>query len=402
MIALITMITVVILLLWTAYNTPSYIVGFKQLIKAKNHRKELEDDCESSYNPKISIIIPVKNEEKVIGRLLTALMNTSYANKEIIVVEGGSTDKTQKICQEWSARYPSIIRFFKKNPSDGKPSAINYGAERATGEIIALYDADTIVEPDTFEKVVSYFKDPNVTAVQGELYSINPNENIVTRLSVLNDFITHVQQVGKDKLDLFVPLLGTNQYIKRSVLNEIGYWDPKALSEDSELSVKLLKKGYAVKYVPVRAGVEAPAKLTLFMKQRMRWFRGYVHTMVKHWDILKIVNKKRLDAQLTLLFPLMLIIGLTGYVEALYNLINANLTSQVAGSFISLIGLFLFVLSLLTPLLVTVDNPRNSIYVPLLYLNWIVLAVVSLCAYAQVILCTQQKWTKTEKSGNTT
>jgi len=402
-ISLLTTSIVLILFFWLTYNLPAFIIGFMQWIKIKKRRENSSNalDPPDDYQPQVSIIVPVKNEDKVIERLFKTLVNLNYPNKEIIIVEDGSTDKTPQICQQWADKYPSLIRYYHNDASDGKPSAINYGAKKATGEIIAVYDVDTILEPDTLREVILHFEDPRVAAVQGELETLNPDETLITKVSFLNDFILNIQQVGRDRLNLFVPLLGTNQYIRRSVLEELGYWDSNALSEDMEISMRLARKGYKVKCVPVKAMVEAPAGLKIFVKQRMKWLRGYTQAAFKHIDFVKKPNWKTFDAQLMLLFPIMLIIGLFGYATAIYGAINFSVL-MYGTPLIGVLGMVLLLLNLFTLTIVAVANPKNAIYVPLLYLDWVLLASISLYTHMRALLRKPQKWTKTPKSGHVT
>lgn len=395
-------LTVVVLLssLWLFYNTPAFIIGFSRWIKNKKSGQKNPEthDPPSNYQPKVSIIVPAKNEEKVIERLLKALVDLDYPQKEIILIEDGSTDKTPQICRKWATKHPSVIMYLHNSASNGKPSAINRAAKEATGEIIAGYDADTILEPSTLRRIIPHFEDPEVAAVQGELRTVNPDESVITRLAVLNDFVVNIQQLGKDRLNAFVPLLGTNQYIRRNVLEEVGYWDSEALSEDTEISVRLARKGYKVKYVLGATGVEAPAKLRIFIRQRMKWLRGYTQAVVKHKDMVRTPNRKTLDAYLTLIFPIMLILGLVGYVGALYSIARGATAIPI----LQTIGIALLVLNLLSPAMFVSTNPRNAVYVPLFYLDWILLAFVSLYVHIRALLGKPQKWTRTPKSGHVT
>jgi cellulose synthase/poly-beta-1,6-N-acetylglucosamine synthase-like glycosyltransferase len=403
-ISLLTTITVLVMFFWVTYNLPSVIIGLREWFKTKK-RRETSLDAEGSTDdlqPQVSIIVPVKNEENVIERLLENLVNLTYPRKEILIVEDGSTDSTRQIAQKWADEYPSLIKCHRNGESNGKPSAINYAAKHATGEIVAIFDADTMLEPDTLEEVVPHFEDQNVAAVQGELETLNPDENAITRLSVLNDFIVNIQQLGRDRMNLFVPLLGTNQYIRRSVLEEVGYWDSNALSEDTEISLRLARKGHRVKYVRVKAMVEAPAKLRSFVKQRMKWLRGYTQAAAKHVGFLKDPNWKTLDAQLMLLFPLMLILGLIGYVMAIYGALNSGVVQTAGIPIVQVLGMTLLFLNVLTSMIVVAATPKNAVYVPLLYLDWILLASVSLYVHVRALLRKPQKWTRTPKSGHVT
>jgi cellulose synthase/poly-beta-1,6-N-acetylglucosamine synthase-like glycosyltransferase len=402
--SLVTTLIAVVMFLWVSYNMPPVIVGFRKWNAVmKQHEKDNEaadppDPPAANFQPKVSIIVPVKNEAEVVDRLLKRLVNLSYGNKEIILVEDGSTDNSFRICVQWAEKYPDLVKCYHNDESSGKPMAISSAARKATGEVVAVYDADTMVESDILDRIVPHFNDPNVAAVQGELKTLNPDENAITRLSVINDFIVNLQQLGRDRLDLFIPLLGTNQYVRRSVLEKLGYWDSNALSEDTEISVRLMRKGYKTKYVAVDAMVEAPAKLKVFLKQRMKWLRGYTQALAKHKGMLRDPNRHTFDACLTLIFPIMLVLGLVGYVGALYGVFQKPENIPI----LQVIGVGLVIFNLLIPTLLVSSNPRNAIYVPLIYLDWILLAAVSLYVHMLALLGKTQKWTRTPKTGHVT
>jgi cellulose synthase/poly-beta-1,6-N-acetylglucosamine synthase-like glycosyltransferase len=374
---------------WTLYHVPLVVVGLKRFFnEGDNTNNNLKG---SSHRwPKVSIIVPVKNEEKVVERLLKALVSLTYPNKEVIVVEDGSTDRTGEICKEFAERYPLIIRYYHRDVSEGKPSAINFAAKRATGEIIAIYDADTIVEPDVLEKILPHFDDPKVAVVQGQVYTINPKQSPWARVSALNDFVLHIAQLGKNRLGLFVVCQGNHMYFRRGVLEELGFWDPQALAEDVEISVRLMKRGYKVKYVTVRAGIEAPSELKGLLKQRLRWFRGYLQTLGKHRDISWPSSVKELDALVTLLTPVFLVLSLPGFVFGLW-----YVTSYLGQTF----GLVLLLVSVLGPNAIALARPKSFVYIPLLYLNWVVQALAGTYACVHALLRRRMSWIKTEKGG---
>ena len=146
-------------------------------------RRVKNSSYHEGYPYKFSIIVPVKNEEKVIGRLLDALLRLRYPKDkmEIIIVEDGSTDRTPDICKIYAEKNSGLIKVLHKPISNGKPSALNYGIKHASGEVIAVFDADSVPEPDTLMNVCKYFEDPQVVAVQGRILSINQDENMLTK-----------------------------------------------------------------------------------------------------------------------------------------------------------------------------------------------------------------------------
>ena len=103
-------------------------------------------------NPKVSIIIPVFNGEPFLDRCLSSVINQSYNNIEIIIINDGSTDNTQSICESYSKNDPRVIIINKKN--EGVSTARNVGLDTAVGDYIYFVDADDYVLEDGIEKLV--------------------------------------------------------------------------------------------------------------------------------------------------------------------------------------------------------------------------------------------------------
>lgn len=244
------------------YNLPPLLVGIRQIRKRKNTSGESNEKVKLDSLPFFSLIVPMKDEAKVARRILDALMKINYPFEryEIIVVDDSSTDDTSKICKQFESAYPSRMRYFRRNVSCGKPSVLNYGLKFAKREIIGVFDADNVPEPDVLIKTVKYFKTRDVVAVQGLLSSINAEENMLTKIIHYEGLIQHYALLsGKDELGLFVPLEGTCQFVRREALEEVGGWLDGALSEDMELSARLTEKGYSIKFASdVRSWQENP------------------------------------------------------------------------------------------------------------------------------------------------
>ena len=166
----------IVVFLWAFYNIPIIVAGFHDLYKS---RKKVQKSPSPSKLPTFLIVAPVKNEEKVIGRLLKALSNLNYPayKKDVLVIEDGSTDKTLEICSSYAKEHPEM-RILHRESSTGKSSALNCGIKQSKADIIAIFDADNIPDPNSLNAVVKYFEDPSVAAVQGKTLSINPRENI--------------------------------------------------------------------------------------------------------------------------------------------------------------------------------------------------------------------------------
>ena len=394
-----------LVLVWVLYNLPILAVGVKNLRQGR--RKTGFDTRSENGLPKFSIVVPVKNEEKVIGRLLNALLRLNYPKDkmEIIIVEDGSVDKTLEICAEHVKEWNGNLKIMRKPTSNGKPSALNYGIKYASGQIIGIFDADNVPNSNVLMNVCKYFKDSNVAAVQGRTLSINAEENMLTK------FISYEEAVwcetclrGKDVLDLFVHLKGSCQFIRRDVLEKLGCFDDKALSEDMEMSARLTERGYRIRYAPdVCAWQETPADLKQLFKQRIRWFRGTMEVALKYGKLVTKLNRKTVDAEATLFGPLILIASLATYLAGLctfFSVLQFDILWGIIMKLITVIStLTIFVCGLA---LVYVSKPRrlaNLLWLPFIYFYWSLQAFIALYALILMLLRRPRKWIKTRKTG---
>jgi cellulose synthase/poly-beta-1,6-N-acetylglucosamine synthase-like glycosyltransferase len=391
---------------WTFYQIPILAAGVKHS-RRSNKKREKESSLRRKSLPTISIVVPVKDEEKVVDRLLRALVRLDYPpeKREILIVEDGSSDKTVEICREHVRHYPGQVRLLHKPVSNGKPSALNYAFKHARGEILAFFDADDVPELNILQRVVRYFSDSSVAAVQGRLCVINADENMLTK------FVSYEEAAwceaylrGKDALNLFVHLKGSCQFIRRSVLEKMSGFDEAALSEDMELSARLTEMGYRIKYASdVRSWQETPSNIKQVFMQRIRWFRGTMEVAFRYGKLMAKPNRRSLDAELTLIGPFMLIASLVSYFLALY-------TSFLTFDFNVLLQLLMQLSAIGTTIMLAVcglalayaTKPRrlsNLLWLPFIYFYWSLQAFIALYALLLVCLRRQRRWIKTEKTG---
>jgi cellulose synthase/poly-beta-1,6-N-acetylglucosamine synthase-like glycosyltransferase len=358
----------------------------------------------------VSILVPVKDEERVVGRLLGALLKLDYPREkmEVVIVEGGSVDETVGVCAEYARRYPDQVRFIRQPASNGKPSALNYALQYVRGEIVAVFDADSVPEPDALMRAVEYFEDSSIAAVQGRTCSINADENMLTKFVSYEEAVRYETYLrGKDSLNLFVPLTGSCYFIRRRVLEEVGGWDDGSLSEDTELSVRLVEGGYGVKYAPeVRSWQENPANLTQLFRQRMRWFRGCMEVSLKYGKLITNFNRRSIDAEVTLAGPYMLALCFMAYLAALCTVLAPIQLDPVFTMMMQVTSLLSIVpLCIIGIALVYVTKPRrvaNLLWLPFIYVYWSLQTFLASYALVQILLKRSRRWTKTMKTGAVT
>lgn len=401
-------LTLSFLYAWVLYNTPILVVGVKRMYRSDSKHKIEGGNWDTL--PSVSIVVPVKDEDRVVGRLLKALLELDYppGKREIIIVEDASMDDSSEICRDFAENHNDCVRFFHRSVSMGKPSALNFGFKHARNDIVAVFDADNVPERDVLLRVAEYFKDPSVAAVQGTTSIINADENMLTK------FISYEEAVwlknylqGKDVLNLFVPLTGSCQFIRRETSEKVGSWDEHCLAEDLEMSAKITERGFKIRYAPdVISWQEAPSSLSQMIRQRIRWFRGYMEVAIKYGRFLKRLEKRSFDAEVTLMGPYILCLFLANYlISVLFSIFPVEQDPVfVAMSRLTLL-LTIAMLLIAGVALICVTKPvtvKNLLWLPFIYAYWSLQCILTTYAFLQVILGRPKAWVKTVKTGSCT
>ena len=402
---IISLILLSILLFWTIYNGSIIYVGIRS--KRKSLLAKTETNTDNKSLPKFSIIVPTKNEEVVIMRCLNGLLNLDYPKEkmEIIIVDGESVDSTGKICSEFITKYPQVFSLINENKgAKGKPAALNLAISRVTGEIVGVFDADSLPEKDVLKRVASYFGNQQIMAVQGRTISLNEKKNILTRVvSAEEKAWFQALLTGREKLQLFVPLNGTCQFIRRNVLEEAGGWDETSLTEDVELAVRLVEKNYLIKYAEdVVCGQETPNTLGDLVKQRVRWYRGYMETAIKYGRLLNTLNRRTIDAEVSLNGPFMMVVSLLSYINwffvALF-LFQSTPILNLTGLVIALTAVSLVSVGIA---LTASERPiklQNLLWIPSIYVYWFIQIFIAGWAFLKLLFRRKRVWSKTVKKG---
>ena len=393
-------ILLAILLFWTAYNGSIIFAG----IRSKH--KQITFDYKNDELPKFSIIVPTKNEETVIRRCLGGLLDIDYPKDkmEIIVVDGNSTDSTVKICLEFTETNPDVFKVINEKISKGKPAALNRALSYITGEIIGVYDADSLPEKETLRKVASCFKDKQVMAIQGRTTSLNEKRNILTRVIAMEEKAWFQALLsGREKLQLFVPLTGSCQFVRRNVLEELGGWDETSLTEDVELALRIVEKNHLIKYTPdICSGQETPNGLGELIRQRVRWYRGYMETALKYGRLLDSLNKRTVDAEISLAGPFMMVVSLLSYFNwffvALF-LSESNPILNFTGLVIALTAVSLISIGIALTVSEKPIKLRNLLWIPSIYAYWLVQMFIAGWAFLKLVFRRKRVWSKTVKKG---
>ena len=391
----------VLFLIYFAYATPIIMIGVWRY-KKRGFGDEPGEDWDP---PNVSVLVPVKNEEKVVGRLLEALVRLDYPkeNLEVIVVEDESKDRTLEICKKFSQSYP-WIKVFHRDSSQGKGDALNYAFRQSSGEIIATFDADDIPEQQAVKKALRYFNNPETGAVHGYHRVLNLRESIVSRLAAYENFVYRLSNDGKYALNLFVTFSGSNTFFRRNALEKVGLWDPKSLVEDAELSVRFARAHIATKLAPVECWQEMPAKVGSLFRQRIRWSGGNMLTGVKHWNAWRSMSVlKAIDMEVLMLSPLLAVLTFAAWVILGLGVIRVGLPLGTLLPLLSVMVILnlVYVGSLAVAVLSSTRTELAS-HLGLVIATYPYAALVSLANIAAMVLILRKGarlWLKTEKTG---
>jgi cellulose synthase/poly-beta-1,6-N-acetylglucosamine synthase-like glycosyltransferase len=392
-----------IFFVFTLYNIPVVVIGLWRLWRTR--RKETSAVKVGKLKlPFVSIVVPVKNEEKVVIRLLKALTSFNYPSdkKEIIVVNDASTDRTREVCLQYSVRHPEVT-VLDRAKSTTKAGALNFGVSHAHGEIIATFDGDSVPKRDALLKAVGYFADPEVAGVQGRICSINARQNMLTRFISYECSVQYELYLGgKDALDLYVGLAGTCQFIRKEALNAVGGWNEACLGEDTELSVRLIEQGKVIRYASeVRTFEESPFNIKSLLAQRVRWYRGNIEVGLRFGRLMTRPNVRRFDAEMTLFGTFMILLCVVNYLAPFWVFsVPPTLVTTVIAQFTCFSTLF--ILGVVGVALACMTRPfrlRNVLWLPFIYAYWGFQSFIAMYALFEIALRRSRRWRKTEHTG---
>jgi cellulose synthase/poly-beta-1,6-N-acetylglucosamine synthase-like glycosyltransferase/peptidoglycan/xylan/chitin deacetylase (PgdA/CDA1 family) len=257
------------------------IIGLFAIIDRLRKRKNYAGP---DYAPRVAVLIPAYNEEKVIVRTIRSVMMSNYKNLRIIVIDDGSTDNTYRAAVD---TYPADIASGRllvlTKPNGGKADALNYGLEKTREEIYIGIDADGVIAHDAITNLVCHFADPKIGAVAGNA-KVGNRVNLWTRWQAL-EYITS-QNFERRALDLFDVVMvvpGAIGAWRTHAVKDGGGYHTNTVAEDADLTMNLLEQGYSVIYEDqALAFTEAPINMDGLMRQRFRWSFGILQAVFKH------------------------------------------------------------------------------------------------------------------------
>lgn len=245
------------------------------------------NDIFTSKMKKISVLIPMHNEELVLQNVLESLLECEYDRDrlEIIPINDNSTDQTKEMLDEYHRKYEFIRPLHRDCENRGKPDGLNDAMKIASGEIIIVFDADYRPAKNMLKQLAIAFEDPEVGAVMGRVIPYNTNKNLLTRLINLERSGGYqVDQQARYNLRTIPQYGGTVGGFRKDVIVEMGGFNPKVLAEDTELTYKLYTHGWKVIYAnSAECYEEAPETWEVRGRQIRRWARGHNQVLFRYF-----------------------------------------------------------------------------------------------------------------------
>lgn len=233
-----------------------------------------------SYVPSIAVLIACKNEELVIDKLVQALLRLEYPEELVtfVIVDDGSTDATGSKLDMWAELDSRITVIHRPlDSSGGKSGALNAALELVETELICVFDADHEPARDVLSRLARHFLDPRVDCVMGRCIIRNGGESQLAGV-VFVDFLSGylVNEYGRQALFELPAYGGANCAVRRSTLIALGGWNVETVTEDTDLTIRVILSGGRVRYDPTAVDYEeAVIVARRFWRQRYRWARGH-------------------------------------------------------------------------------------------------------------------------------
>ncbi len=238
--------------------------------------------------PSVTVQLPMYNEKYVAERIIERTCEIDYPPEKLqIQVLDDSVDETVEIASaavaEARRRGHDIEYIHREDRVGYKAGALENGLKTATGEFIAIFDADFMPEPHCVRRSIDYFTDPKVCVVQSRWEHINREDSMLTRgQAILLDGHFIIEHVARNRSGRFMSFNGTAGMWRREAIADAGGWQHDTLTEDMDLSYRAQLRGWKFIFLPeLTAPAELPPDMAAFKAQQHRWTKGGTQTALK-------------------------------------------------------------------------------------------------------------------------
>ncbi len=274
-------------------------------------------------HPFVSVQIPVFNDP-VAARCVEHCLAFDYPKDryELVIADDSTDAGTQALMRGYAQRHPGRVKYIHRDNRAGyKPGALKHAMPATAGEIIVIFDADWTPKPDFLRRVLPHFDDPRVAIVQTRQGFLNHRTNLITRFAAYILMVYHTILMPINHRVNTVFFCGTAGAIRRKAIEDAGHWNLASITEDTDMSVKILAKGYTSVYIDVESKSEVPDTFEGFLKQQMRWCYGITRVFFDNFQEIFFRGKLTWRQRLMISFitlgnvtaPLVVLMTMFGY-----------------------------------------------------------------------------------------
>jgi len=263
-------------ILWTYIGYPIFLIPLSKIFRKKHN-------FDDTFVPKITFLIIVYNEAKVIKEKIENSLSLDYPKEklEIIVVDDGSTDETRNIVKEYRT---AGVKLIEQKPRKGKASAINLGMEYANGEVVVITDGNSLLNKDALKKLARHFSDPVVGGVGGRYEPKNPKGIDIGFGYMMYWKLERFIRQKESAIDSIIGMNGNIAAIRKGIIHKV---DEDLLVEDFNMTVSIRERGFRVLYEPeALAWKLAPSSLKDEVIQKKRRIIGTIQTLSRRKSVL--------------------------------------------------------------------------------------------------------------------
>ena len=401
----------IVLIALAFYGLHRYQLVWMYYRNAKNATKEPAQHFTDL--PTVTVQLPIFNEQFVIDRLVEAVCRMNYPREKLeIQVLDDSTDDTHPFAEALVERYHALgfpIEYHHRTNREGfKAGALQEGLKCATGELVAVFDADFVPPPEFLTRTVHFFADPKVGVVQTRWSYLNRDYNFLTEVeAMLLDGHFILEHGARSRAGYFFNFNGTAGILRRSMIDDAGGWQHDTLTEDSDLSYRAQLKGWRFVYLP---GLDCPSELPVemhgFQVQQSRWAKGLTQCAKKLLPAIlraKLPWRVKAEAVMHLTpnisYPLMVVISalmlpvmIVRFYMGVTQMLFLDLPLIIA-SFWSLSAFYVIAQKELHPQ----DWKRSILFLPMLLAVGVALTVINTRAVLEALFGIQSAFVRTPK-----
>ncbi|MDE3202908.1 MAG: glycosyltransferase [Acidobacteriota bacterium] len=246
-----------------------------------------------------SVIVPLREEPiEVVGATIAKILAQTHPAVQPVCSVGYDDPDTLAVVRRLMDLYPGRITLaVSQSDVRNKPTQLNAALAACTGDVVGILDAESLSAPGLLSQIDATLQDPEIGVVQGGVMIVNHRASWVALRSSLEYYANHRSKMHFAAAHHFMLMGGNTVFFRRSLLDEVGGWDPEMLTEDAEIGVRLSVLGHDVRvaYQPhLVSREEAPTTIRSWVKQRTRWNLGFMQTIRKGvWRQLPTAGRRR-------------------------------------------------------------------------------------------------------------